>query len=93
MSSQPYPIDLVLIRHGQSEGNLAQARSDKGDDGLWNVQDFKERHTSRYRLTTAGVKQAKQAGDWVKENITTQFDRYYCSEYVRAMETAAHLGV
>ena len=47
MSSQPYPIDLVLIRHGQSEGNLAQARSNEADDGYWNVQEFKERHTSR----------------------------------------------
>jgi len=92
MSSQPYPIDLVLIRHGQSEGNLAQARSEQGSDEFWNVPEFKDRHTSRYRLTTAGVVQAKQAGEWVRKNITPMFDRYYCSEYVRAMETAAHLG-
>jgi broad specificity phosphatase PhoE len=24
------PIDIVLIRHGESEGNLAQSRSKKG---------------------------------------------------------------
>jgi len=92
MSSQPYPIDLVLIRHGQSEGNLAQARSDQGSDEYWNVPEFKERHTSRYRLTSAGIAQAKQAGEWVRKNIANSFDRYYCSEYVRALETAAHLG-
>jgi len=91
MSSQPYPIDLVLVRHGQSEGNLAQARSKIGDDSLW-TEEFKNRHTSRYRLTSAGVEQAKQAGEWIKENISSTFDRYYCSEYTRAMETAAHLG-
>ena len=26
------PIDIVLVRHGESEGNLAQAQSKKGDD-------------------------------------------------------------
>jgi len=85
-----YPIDLILIRHGESEGNLAHQKSKLGDDSLW-TPAFRARHTSKYRLTDLGVEQARAAGDWVKKNITTQFDRYYCSEYVRAMETAGHL--
>mmetsp|Transcript_15386 Transcript_15386/g.17127 ORF Transcript_15386/g.17127 Transcript_15386/m.17127 type:complete len:316 (-) Transcript_15386:24-971(-) len=87
-----YPIDLVLVRHGQSEGNLAQECSMKGDDSLW-TQEFYQRHTSRYRLTDKGIAQAKSAGEWIRQNITTKFDRYYCSEYIRAMETASLLSL
>jgi hypothetical protein len=29
------PIDIVLVRHGESEGNLAHDRSALGDDSLW----------------------------------------------------------
>jgi phosphohistidine phosphatase SixA len=44
-------------------------------------------------LTDKGIKQAKVTGEWIRENIGDQFDRYYTSEYVRAMETGAHLGL
>lgn len=91
MSSQPFPIDIVLVRHGESEGNFAQSRSAKGDDSCW-TEEFKQRHSSRYRLTSRGVQQAKVCGEWIQENIAKHFDRYYCSEYTRAMETAAYLG-
>lgn len=86
-----YPIDLVLVRHGQSEGNLAQEHSLKGDNSYW-TEDLHKRHTSRYRLTDLGIEQAKYTGNWIRENIAHSFDRYYVSEYIRAQETAAHLG-
>jgi len=50
---------------------------------------MKERHNSNYRLTDKGREQAKATGKWIKENISESFDRYYCSEYVRAQETSA----
>jgi len=90
-SSHPYPIDLILIRHGPSEGDLAQRRHNKGDDSMW-TEEFKARHSSKYRLTTKGVEQAKIAGKWLRENVSGTFDAYFCSEYIRAIETAAHLG-
>jgi bisphosphoglycerate-dependent phosphoglycerate mutase len=34
-------------------------------------------------LTDIGIKQAIQAGSWIKENIGENFDRYYTSEFVR----------
>jgi NAD+ kinase len=37
--------------------------------------------------------QAKVAGNWIRDNIGDTFDRYYTSEYVRAMETAALLAL
>lgn len=87
-----WPYELILVRHGQSEGNLAVSRSEKGDLSSY-TPEFKNKHSSSYRLTDKGVKQAKVTGEWIRENIGDQFDRYYTSEYVRAMETAAHLGL
>eukprot|EP01114_Cavostelium_apophysatum_P016733 TRINITY_DN4817_c0_g1_i1.p1 TRINITY_DN4817_c0_g1~~TRINITY_DN4817_c0_g1_i1.p1 ORF type:complete len:353 (+),score=45.77 TRINITY_DN4817_c0_g1_i1:44-1060(+) len=87
-----WPMELILVRHGQSEGNEAVARSKKGDLSAY-TPDFKKKHSSSYRLTDKGVEQAKVAGKWIKENISENFDRYYTSEYVRAMETASLLGL
>jgi len=86
------PIDLVLVRHGESEGNLAQAKSVQGDQAAWAEKEFKNRHTSLYRLTDIGREQARIGGEWLRNNIGS-FDAYYSSEYVRAMETAALLDL
>jgi len=85
-----YPIDLVLVRHGESEGNHAQDKSRAGDDSHW-TPEFSKRHTSQYRLTSLGQRQAEVAGKWIKEHIHETFDSYYCSEFIRALETAALL--
>lgn len=88
------PLDLVLIRHGQSEGNAAKRLSEKGDDTGYAA--LKDRHTRSYRLSQKGREQAKQAGEWLKHEFYDSgkgFDRYFTSEYVRAMETAALLGL
>jgi len=85
-----WPLELVLVRHGQSEGNEAVARSQTGDLSAY-TPEFKNKHSSTYRLTDKGIQQAKVAGQWIRDNIGDKFDRYYTSEYVRAMETAALL--
>ena len=87
------PIDLVLVRHGQSEGNVAALASRAGDDSLITDPAFRARHSSHWRLTDLGIRQAQQAGVWVRENIGEQFDRYYVSAYTRALETAGHLDL
>ena len=43
-------MDLVLVRHGQSEGNVARSRSMMGDHSLY-VGEFLNRHSSLWRLT------------------------------------------
>lgn len=86
------PIDLVLVRHGHSEGNLAVSRSKKGDDSLY-TPDFRERPGHRWRLTPEGQEQAATAGKWIREHIGARFDRYYASPYVRTQETAARLDL
>jgi broad specificity phosphatase PhoE len=84
------PRNLILIRHGESEGNVVNRRCKLGDFSL-----KLDKHTSQWRLTDTGVNQAKITGLWLNENFTwlTKDDRYYVSSYVRAMETAAHLNL
>lgn len=84
--------DLVLVRHGESEGNAATRRAKAGDTAVYDA-DFLRRHSSEFRLTDKGRKQAAQTGAWLKENGFSHFDRYYVSEYIRAMETAVGLDL
>lgn len=87
------PLDLVLVRHGESEGNVAIDASKSGDDHWVVDEQFAARHSSHWRLTELGIQQAEQAGAWIRAEIGEHFTRCYTSSYVRAMETAAHLGL
>jgi len=89
------PLTLTLVRHGESESNVAKRSFDKklaiaGEKELMAV------HTSQRRLTEKGVAQAKRAGEWLKTWLSTVSEapmRCYVSPYVRAIETAGHLGL
>ncbi|DBA00020.1 TPA: hypothetical protein N0F65_002023 [Lagenidium giganteum] len=86
----PRLADLVLIRHGESEGNVARQRSIEGDHSLF-YGEFQHRHSCNWRLTDRGRRQAAAAGEWLRKNELVHFDRYLVSEYLRAMETAARI--
>jgi broad specificity phosphatase PhoE len=83
------PLDVVLVRHGESEGNEAVRRERAGDDSM--LERLRDRHSSFWRLTDEGIAQAERSGAWLRRAYPDGFDRYYSSEYVRAMETAARL--
>ena len=84
--------DLILVRHGESEGNVARRLSLQGDHRLYEGE-FLNRHSSLWRLTDRGRAQARSAGKWLQEEFQEipGFSRHYTSEYLRAMETAALL--
>jgi len=86
------PLNLILVRHGESEGNVATARSKAGDHSDY-TGEFLRRHNSFWRLTDNGIWQAQEAGRWIREHIGSAFGRYYTSGYLRAMETAYYLGL
>lgn len=86
------PRDLVLVRHGQSEGNWIQ-KAHKQNKKIHVPKRFYELHTCDWRLTEEGVKQALAAGKWIRENIGEFFDLYYVSDYIRAKETAAYFNL
>ena len=85
------PKRLVLVRHGKSEGNEAKRLLTKGINVF--TPEFLNRHSSKFRLVDVGIDQAKNAGEWIKKNIGNTFSRYYVSEYIRALETAALLDL
>lgn len=89
------PIDLVLVRHGESEGNAAKRLSEKGDHSAF-TNEFLNRHSSGFHLTAKGCEQAQQAGACIRSMFSQDgryFDRYITSEYLRARETAGLLGI
>jgi broad specificity phosphatase PhoE len=79
------PIDLIVIRHGQSEANTKQKdpRGNTPNEGRDNLT----------QLTQRGVEQAKATGSWLRSNALTGFDRYYTSPYIRARQTATLLAL
>lgn len=86
------PIDMYFVRHGQSEGNVANKRSRAGNNSDF-TEEFRNRHSSTWRLSDLGIDQALAARDWFKNEEQVYFDRYTSSSYLRAMETAALLGL
>lgn len=84
------PMDLVLVRHGESVGNVALNRAKSGGAVPPADSQFSSR---RWRLTPRGQHQAQLAGEWLRSNGLNDFDRYYCSPYVRTMQTAALLDL
>ncbi|MFC1639100.1 histidine phosphatase family protein [Patescibacteria group bacterium] len=94
------PIDLVWVRHGQSDLNVANKLSRRGDDSMF-TEEFVKKHSSLAPLTDPlGRSQAVAASEWLKADewlrrggTNVLFDRCYASEYVRAMQTAALLDL
>lgn len=86
------PIDVILVRHGESEGNVANRASRSGDNKFF-TPEFRDRHSRVFRLTDRGIEQARAAGKWLHDNIPMPLDRFYVSDYIRAKETAAHLNL
>lgn len=92
------PNNLVLVRHGQSEGNVAVEAAKKGDLSFYESDEgkFMTVPGRQWRLTNYGREQAQTIGRWLTEELDEggwDFDRLYTSTYVRARETAAHLGL
>ncbi|HEV2069686.1 MAG TPA: histidine phosphatase family protein, partial [Acidimicrobiales bacterium] len=86
------PVDLLFVRHGQSEGNQAREQSKHGDNSAY-TEEFRRRLNREWRLTDLGVAQGRAAGEWIRRHVEGPYIRCYTSEYVRARETAAHLGL
>ncbi len=69
---------IILIRHGESEGNLDKSRHHT-------VQDF------ALKLTPAGIEQARQAGIQIKEFLKDEKVYVYLSPFFRTRETFQYI--
>jgi len=74
------PNRIILIRHGESEGNL-----DK--DKYRIVPDY------ALNLTSKGIKQAQKAGNEIKQIIGQESIYVYVSPYFRTRQTLQYLKV
>jgi broad specificity phosphatase PhoE len=86
------PNHLVMVRHGNSEANVIQARF-KADPEAEAPEGFFDRHDSRMRLSSLGREQAAAAGEWLQEEFPEGFDRYYVSTLARTKETAGRMAL
>jgi broad specificity phosphatase PhoE len=87
------PLDLVFIRHGQSEANMIHDLERKSTIHD-NHTDVYDRPDWMQRLSELGVEQAVAAGEWLRKNFIdpTEFDRCYGSTFLRTRETALYVG-
>jgi len=72
------PKRIILIRHGESEGNL-------------NSSLYKTTPDYALKLTQKGVSQAKQAGKEIKSLIGDESIYVYLSPFFRTRETFEHI--
>jgi len=93
-SPKGMPNDLVLVRHGLSEANVAQKvlESNRGPTERMILQ----RADWQQRLARKGIEQAQITGQWLENEfggpIGDVFNKKYTSQFVRTAETAQHLG-
>ena len=87
------PLDLVFVRHGESEPNVVHGEEKKDRRHALHEAVY-ERHDWLQRLSARGVAQAQAAGEWLNaSNLkATSFDRCYASPFMRARETAYWVG-
>ena len=85
------PLDLYVIRHGESEANVIVQAGEQGDNSLY-TQDNVTVPDRSWRLTATGRKQADCIGRWLVSQQQL-FDRYMVSPYVRTRETAATMAL
>lgn len=82
------PTRLTLVRHGESEANVAQRLTKSGREEELPLDAYDNRHDSYMRLSPVGVEQAEAAGEFLRDE---RFDRFYVSPHIRTRETAYHL--
>ncbi len=79
-----WPKLLVIVRHGESEQNVA---IDLFDRNLISTLDkLKKVRDMDIRLTKKGIRQAKSTGKYLAKKF--RFDVCYCSPYRRTKQTA-----
>ena len=59
------PLDLYVIRHGESEANVIISAGEQGDNSLY-TQDNVTVPDRSWRLTATGRKQADCIGRWLR---------------------------
>lgn len=88
------PLDLVMVRHGESEQNVLQQADKLKLPPPENAPAVRARHDSEQRLSAEGQHQAEAAGEWLRANSLdpVEFDLRLVSPFLRTLETASRLA-
>src|SRR5215471_9268450 len=84
---QKWPDLLVIVRHGQSERNVAKDQAKAtGNATVWG-SSLRDVDTP---LTALGVQQAIETGKFLRDRVT--FDVIFSSPYMRTLQTSQHIA-
>lgn len=90
------PDDLVLVRHGESVGNVA-AHAERAGDLSKYTKEYSSTPGHRWPITATGIAQVGCTGAWLGTEFVredgTLFDQHYASPFTRSRQTAGHLGL
>jgi probable phosphoglycerate mutase len=85
-----WPLALILVRHGESSGNVARDLAEEG--GLDRI-DLEAGRDCDVPLSERGEEQARALGRWLREQPNGELPTaILTSPYLRARETAGLLG-
>lgn len=84
--SQKWPNLLVIVRHGQSERNVAKEQARAGNSSVW-ASGVRDVDTP---LTSLGVQQAITTGQFLHDRYN--FDVIFSSPYMRTLQTSQHIA-
>lgn len=85
------PLHFVVVRHGESEGNVGKKLLEAGDGSL--MEQLDKVHTEAWRLSPRGREQAIATSPWLLQEFPGGFTRYLTTWYIRAIETATLLKI
>lgn len=91
------PPLLALVRHGESEGQVASRLEKQGDLSAF-TEEFRNTSSAEWNLSRKGFWQARMAAAWMREHLMgsialpeKSFDRGYFSSLKRARQTMGAL--
>jgi len=85
--TQKWPDLLVIVRHGQSERNVAKEQAKASGNAIVWGTSLRDVDTP---LTALGVQQAIETGKFLHDRTT--FDVIFSSPYMRTMQTSQHIA-
>lgn len=83
--------DLILIRHGEAEGNAAFIRSKFMGDSSGYTSELRSMSSSEWPLTTEGSARLSGVRDWLSEHAPLSALKLVTSPSKRAVDTATIL--
>jgi len=84
---QKWPDLLVIVRHGQSERNVAKEQAKASGNAIVWGTSLRDVDTP---LTALGVQQAIETGKFLHDRTT--FDVIFSSPYMRTIQTSQHIA-